>query len=97
MEEFRPLIVDAIVLSTLNKQLLTPADFVTEPLSSAVSLTPEGRKTFLRLYGQKKQSEFKHPVMGRKCTYQEAFELQARLLAKYLMGETEKYPPLVLK
>ncbi len=35
--------------------------------------------------------------MGRKCTYQEAFELQARLLAKYLMGETEKYPPLVLK
>jgi CRISPR-associated protein Cas1 len=35
--------------------------------------------------------------MGRKCTYQEAFELQARLLAKYLMDETDKYPPLVLK
>lgn len=97
MEEFRPLVVDAVVLSTLNKQLLTTADFVTEPLSNAVSLTPEGRKTFLRLYAQKKQSEFKHPVMGRKCTYQEAFELQARLLAKYLMGETEKYPPLFLK
>ncbi|MBE9006362.1 type I-D CRISPR-associated endonuclease Cas1 [Fortiea sp. LEGE XX443] len=97
MEEFRPLIVDAVVLSTLNKQLLTTADFVTEPLSGAVSLTPEGRKTFLRLYQQKKQTEFKHPVMGRKCTYQEAFELQTRLLAKYLMGETEKYPPLVLK
>ncbi|WP_026731167.1 type I-D CRISPR-associated endonuclease Cas1d [Fischerella sp. PCC 9605] len=97
MEEFRPLVVDAIVLSTLNKLLLTPADFVTEPLSGAVSLTNEGRKTFLRLYAQKKQSEFKHPVLGRKCTYQEAFELQARLLAKYLMGESEKYPPLVLK
>ncbi|MHC5860358.1 type I-D CRISPR-associated endonuclease Cas1d [Nostoc sp.] len=97
MEEFRPLIVDAVVLSTLNKQLLTKADFLTEPLSGAVSLTPEGRKRFLQQYGQKKQSEFKHPVLGRKCTYQEAFELQARLLAKYLMGETEKYPPLVLK
>ncbi len=35
--------------------------------------------------------------MERKCSYQEAFELQARLLAKYLMGEIEKYPPLVLK
>lgn len=97
MEEFRPLIVDAVVLSTLNKQLLTKADFLTEPLSGAVSLTPEGRKRFLQQYGQKKQSEFKHPVLGRKCSYQEAFELQARLLAKYLMGETEKYPPLVLK
>ncbi|WP_341531594.1 type I-D CRISPR-associated endonuclease Cas1d (plasmid) [Nostoc sp. UHCC 0302] len=97
MEEFRPLIVDAVVLSTLNKQLLTTADFLTEPLSGAVSLIPEGRKRFLQQYTQKKQSEFKHPVLGRKCSYQEAFEIQARLLAKYLMGEIEKYPPLVLK
>jgi CRISP-associated protein Cas1 len=97
MEEFRPLVVDAVVLSVLNKQLLTTPDFLTEPLSGAVSLTPEGRKRFLQQYGQKKQSEFKHPVLGRKCTYQEAFEIQARLLAKYLMGEIDKYPPLVLK
>ncbi len=97
MEEFRPLIVDALVLSTINKSYLTPSDFITEPLSGAVYLTPEGRKTYLRLYSQKKQSEFKHPVMARKCTYQEAFELQARLLAKYLMGETDKYPPLIVK
>lgn len=97
MEEFRPLVVDAVVLSILNKQLLTRADFVTEPLSGAVSLTSEGRKIFLTNYERKKQSEFKHPVMGRKCTYREAFELQARLLSKYLMGTTDKYPPLFLK
>lgn len=97
MEEFRPLVVDAVVLSTLNKRLLALTDFTTEPVSGAVSLSKEGLKTFLRLYEQKKQSEFKHPVMGRKCTYQEAFEIQARLMAKYLMGEVEKYPPLVLK
>ena len=96
MEEFRPLVVDAMVLSALNKRSLTAADFTTEPLSGAVSLTVEGLRTFLRLYEQKKQSKFKHPVMGRQCTYQEAFEIQARLLAKYLMGEIEKYPPLVL-
>jgi CRISPR-associated protein Cas1 len=96
MEEFRPLIVDAVVLSTLNKRLLKPADFTTEPLSGAVSLTPDGLRTYLRLYEQKKQSKFKHPVMGRQFTYREAFEIQARLLAKYLMGEIEKYPPLVL-
>ena len=97
MEEFRPLVVDAMVLSTINRRSLAISDFTSEPLSRAVSLSDEGRRTFLRLYEQKKQSEFKHPVLGRKCTYQEAFEIQARLLAKYLMGETNKYPPLVLK
>lgn len=97
MEEFRPLVVDAMVLAAINRRSLTPADFTTEPLSGAVSLSDDGRRTFLRLYEQKKQSQFKHPVMSKQCTYQEAFEIQARLLAKYLMEETEQYPPLVLK
>lgn len=97
MEEFRPLVIDAMVLSAINKKLILPTDFVTEPISGAVSLTKDALKTFLRLYEQKKQSEFKHPVMGKKCTYQSAFEVQARLVGKYLMGETDKYPPLVLK
>lgn len=97
MEEFRPLVVDAVVLSGLNRRAITPDNFTIEPLSNAVSLTQEGLRTFLRLYEQKKQSKFKHPVLQTQCTYQEAFEIQARLLAKYLMGETDKYPPLVLK
>jgi CRISP-associated protein Cas1 len=97
MEEFRPLVVDAIVLTAINRKLLSLADFTTEPVSGAVSLSDEGRKVFLRLYEQKKQSEFKHPVMEKKCTYQKAFLMQARLLGKYLMAETELYPPLVLK
>jgi CRISP-associated protein Cas1 len=97
MEEFRPLVVDSMVLTTINRRVLVLEDFTKEPISSAVSLTDEGRKKFLRAYEQRKQSEFKHPVMGRKCTYQEAFEIQGRLLGKYLMAETEIYPPLVLK
>jgi CRISP-associated protein Cas1 len=97
MEEFRPLVVDAIVLSALNRKALSVDDFAVEPLSGAVSLSPEGLRAFLRLYEQKKQSKFKHPVMGNQCTYQEAFEIQARFLAKFLMGEIEKYPPLILK
>lgn len=97
MEEFRPLVVDAMVLSALNKRAIALDQFVAEPLSNAVSLTKEGLKVFLRLYEQKKQSKFKHPVLKRQCTYQESFEIQARLLAKYLMAETSQYPPLILK
>ncbi|MEL6780227.1 MAG: CRISPR-associated endonuclease Cas1, partial [Cyanobacteria bacterium J06597_16] len=68
MEEFRPLVVDAMVLSALNRKAIGSEDFAEEPLSYAVSLTDEGRRKFLRLYEQKKQSKFKHPVMGRQCT-----------------------------
>jgi len=97
MEEFRALVVDAVVLSAINHKRLTPEHFQKEPLSDAVSLTKEGLKIFLRLYEEKKQSKFKHPVLQRQCTYQESFEIQARLLAKFLMAETEQYPPLILK
>jgi CRISPR-associated protein Cas1 len=97
MEEFRPLVVDSIILTAINNRLLTLEDFTTEPLSNVVQLTDKGRREFLTLYAKRKLSEFKHPVLGRKCTYQEAFEIQARLLAKYLMDEIEKYPPLVMK
>lgn len=97
MEEFRPLVVDAVVLSVVNKRSLVPSDFTAEPISGAVYLSEEGRRTFLRMYEQKKQTKFKHPVLQKQCTYQEAFEIQARLLGKYLMDETELYPPLVLK
>jgi CRISP-associated protein Cas1 len=96
MEEFRP-IVDAVVLSAINRRMLSPEDFITEPVSGAVSLTKEALHKFLRLYQEKKQGKVTHPVMQKKHTYQECFEIQARLLAKYLMGEIDKYPPLVTK
>ena len=97
MEEFRPLIVDSVVLGAINLRMLKPSDFVTEPVSNAVSLTKEGLHTFLRLYQEKKQRKFTHPVMKKQYTYQESFEIQARLLAKYLMGEVDKYTPLILR
>jgi CRISPR-associated protein Cas1 len=97
MEEFRPLVVDRLILTIINKNQLLPSHFEKEPLSGAVSLTKEGLGIFLKAYQEHKLSEFKHPVLEKKCDYQEAFEIQARLMAKYLMGEVDKYPPLLLK
>lgn len=97
MEEFRSAVVDSTILNAINNRKLTPNDFTVEPISNVMRLSETGRREFLMLYEKKKQSEFKHPVLGRKCNYREAFEIQARLLAKYLMGEIDQYPPLVLK
>src|SRR5581483_800646 len=45
MEEFRPLIVDATVLSCLNKRVIQPEDFAIG-LGNVHSLTPDARKKF---------------------------------------------------
>ncbi len=50
MEEFRPLVVDAMVLSLINLRILSIDDFITEPLSNVVRLSLEGRRKFLQEY-----------------------------------------------
>jgi CRISPR-associated protein Cas1 len=68
MEEFRPLVTDAVVLNAINNQKLMPNDFISEPISNAVSLTKEGLKIFLRLYEEKKQSRSGKPSRIKAST-----------------------------
>jgi CRISP-associated protein Cas1 len=96
MEEFRPLVVDSVVLTCLNKRIIQKDDFVVE-LGSAHRLNDEARRRFLLQYEERKNTEFKHPIFGYRMTYQRCFELQARLLAKYLQKELDQYPPLLTK
>lgn len=96
MEEFRPLIVDTTVLTCLNKRVIQAGDFIVA-LGNVHSLTPEGRKKFLLQYEERKQTEIQHPVFEYKATYQRCFELQARILAKCIQGELERYEPFVVR
>ncbi len=96
MEEFRPLVADSMALTCINKRIIGREDFTVEP-GGAHRLNDEGRKRFLIQYDARRQTEFKHPLLGYTITYQRAFEMQARFLAKYLEGELDAYPPLVTK
>jgi CRISPR-associated protein Cas1 len=96
MEEFRPIVVDSVVLTCLNKGILTRDDF-TEGVGKVCALTDAGRERFLEQYEARKQTEFTHPVLKQTMTYQRCFEQQARFLGKTLQGELKTYPPLVVK
>src|SRR5262245_29552239 len=96
MEEFRPLIVDVTVLGCLNKRILQADDF-TVSLGDVCSLTSEGRKKFLLQYEERRNTEIQHPLFEYKATYQRCFELQARILAKCIQGELERYEPFVIR
>lgn len=95
MEEFRPLVVDTLVLAIINQGVLTRGDFE-EPTDEGCRMTDDGRKRFLEQYEQRRTTEFTHPALGRAMTYQQSFEQQARQLARALQGELETYPPLCM-
>lgn len=95
MEEFRPIIVDSVVLSLLNNRMLKPEDLVCE--LGTYRLKPEARKLFLTKFEERLNEEIQHPIFGYQVKYRRCFELQARLVGKYLTGEIEQYPPFTVR
>ncbi len=95
VEEFRPIIVDSVVLSLLNRRMLRPDDFVVE--LGAYRLKDERRNVFFTHLEERLNEEVQHPMFGYKVTYRRCLELQARLLAKVLTGEIDEYPPMLVK
>lgn len=89
MEEMRTPIVDSVVLTVVNKQILQPKHF--ENQLGVHQLTPSGRKIFLQQFEARLNTEIQHPVFGYKASYRRCLELQARLLAKFLLGEIPTY------
>ncbi len=95
MEEFRPLVVDSVVLTAINTRVIGPGDFVRA--GDAVNLSADGRKRFFNAYEQRLNATIVHPVFDYQVSYRRALELQARLLAKALTGEIEQYVPFTTR
>lgn len=95
MEEFRPVIVDSVVLNILNHRVLTSNDFVVE--LGAYRLKPKKRTIFFTKLEERLNEEVSHPTFGYKTTYRRCIELQVRLLARFLTGEINEYPPLLAR
>jgi CRISPR-associated endonuclease Cas1/CRISPR-associated protein Cas4 len=95
MEAFRPLCADSVVVRAINNGEISPSDFI-ERLG-AVNLTDSGRRSFLRSFEQRLAQEITHPVFGYRIDYRRIFEVEARLLARYLLGEIPAYEPMTTR
>jgi CRISP-associated protein Cas1 len=95
MEEFRPVIVDSVVLSLLNNRQLGPEDFVKE--LNSYRMTETTKRLFLQKFEERMQEVITHPLFEYKASYRRCIELQARLLGKYLTGEIETYTPFAVR
>ena len=89
MEEFRAPLGDAVVLAAINNREITDCDFTTA--LGTCRLRDAARKTLLRSYERRLETEFTHPVFKYKVTWRRAIEVQARMLLGYLDGSQERY------
>jgi len=96
MEEFRPFIADRLALSLINLCQVQKNGF-RKTESGAVLMDDETRKTLLIAYQKRKQDELMHPFIEEKVTVGLLFHTQALLMARYLRGDLDGYPPFMWK
>lgn len=95
-EELRPCMADRFVLTLVNNRMIRPEDFQVQD-SGAVLLTDDGRKKFLKAWQERKRDTLTHPYLNEKMSWGLIPYVQALLLARYLRGDLDAYPPFLWK
>ena len=65
--------------------------------SGAVMMDDKTRKEVIIAYQTRKKDEFLHPYLGEKVAVGLLPHVQALLLARFLRGDLDGYPPLIWK
>ena len=86
-EIFKPIIVDRMIFTMLNKGEITEKDFDKE--SNYIYLKESPRKRIVEKYDNRLQDTIKHRDLGRSVSYQYLMRLEAYKLIKHIIGEKE--------
>lgn len=87
-EIFKPLVVDRLIFSLLNKNIITEEDF--EKDSNYYYLKDKGRKKVLEEYEEKLKSVITHKELNREVSYQYLIRLECYKIIKHILGD-KKY------
>lgn len=96
MEEFRPFLADRLVLSMINRSQVNPGGFIIKE-SGAVHMDDDTRKIVLTTYQKRKQESLIHPFLNEKIQISTLFFIQALLMARFIRGDLDGYPPFIWK
>ncbi len=96
MEELRSVFADRFVLTLINNRVLNHDDFEKQE-NGAVNLTDGAKKRFLAEWQKRKREEICHPFLGEKIPWGLVPYIQALLLARFLRGDIDGYPPFLWK
>lgn len=84
-EIFKPLIVDRMIFSLLNKNMISEEDFAKE--SNFYYLKDKGRKKILEEYDKKLKQTITHKELKREVSYQTLIKLECYKLIKHLLND----------
>jgi CRISPR-associated protein Cas1 len=96
MEELRPVLVDRFVITLVNNRQIKAEHFTTAE-SGAVEFTDAGKKKFITAWQEHKKETLTHPYLEEKINWGLVPHIQALLLARYLRGDLDGYPPFLWK
>lgn len=96
VEELRPCMGDRFVLTLINNRVVSPNDFVFTD-TGAVEIKDNARKAILTAWQNKKKEEIVHPFLKEKLPWGLVPYVQAQMLARYIRGDLDGYPPFLWK
>lgn len=96
IEELRPILADRFVLTLINKRIVKVDDFVKQE-NGAVYMGDGARKEILRHWQERKQEKIKHPFLGETIEWGLVPYVQSMLLARFIRGDLDGYPPFMWK
>jgi len=89
-EIFKPIIVDRIIFTLIDKKMIKKNDFDNE--LGGVLLKESARKKFVEEFDKRLSTTIKHRELGREVSYRRLIRMELYKLEKHLMGEVEYIP-----
>lgn len=89
-EIFKPILVDRLIFSLLNKKILSSKDF--DKQLNYCLLNESGKKKVLKSWEERLNQTIKHRTLKRSVSYQHLVKLEAYKLIKHIM-KIETYQP----
>ena len=96
MEELRAPLADRFVLSLINTRQVVGGDFEQQE-NGAVLLGDKARKKVLTAWQNRKKETIVHPYLKEKLEWGLVPHAAALLLARFLRGDLDGYPPFLWK
>lgn len=96
IEELRPIYADRFVISLINKRIVKASGFVKQE-NGAVHMADDTKREILRNWQERKRDKMKHLFLGESVEWGLVPYIQAMLLARFIRGDLDGYPPFMWK
>jgi CRISP-associated protein Cas1 len=97
MEEFRPILIDSLVLRVCSDGRITSSDFTAGDTERPIIFSDNGKRRFLTAFEERLNTEVLHPIGADsgpgRVTYLRCIELQARQLVRAIRDDRASYTP----